>query len=463
MEKAKSLLQAVYNNSSNLIDEVKSFIESGEDLNAITSHGESALRVASNNGRFDVIKLLLDSGADKEQLCWSNSFYEVAFGTVDSIVESLKKQSDLEHKDRWERTPWLISIQVGEIEKTAELLRLGANKMATGRCGKQPLVYAIQHNNLEMLEWLIEYGFDVEAIDEFENTPLIIASELGMTGCVKYLIDKGADIYKTNDVPERAIQVAPNLEIVKLLVDEGDDINDICEAAHALLIGTKVNDTPKASQEDYFAGKNRRFGKTNPEYTVNNFWLEMIRSGAKAYRARSTYSDSNLGGDPIWCYERFGRSTTILPNNIIIEIAGEHEDYYDPDFCIYNDVTVFYPNGEIKIFSYPENIFPPTDFHTATLVGDYIYIIGSLGYMENRASGSTPVYKLSISSMEIEAVETSGEMPGWISGHKALLVEDSKIILTGGNVYSCEYDKHKHEENCCQYQLCIIDKVWKRL
>ena len=463
MKKAKSLLQAVYKNSDSLIDEVKEFIESGANLNVITSHGESALRVASNNGRFDVIKLLLDAGADKEQLSWSNSFYEVAFGTVASLVESINKYNDLEHTDRWDRTPWLMSIQVGDIEKTSELIKLGANKMATGRCGKQPLEYAIQHNNLEMLEWLIEQGLDIEATNDFEDTPLIVAAELGMTDCVKYLINKGADIFKENHIPQRAIQVAPSLDIVRLLVDEGDDINDICELAHALLIGTKVNGTPKASQQDYVVGKNRRFGETNPEKTVNNFWLEMIRSGVSAYRARSTYNDCGSGGEPVWSYERFGRSTTILPNGTIIEIAGEHEDHYDPDFCIYNDVTVFNPGGEINIFSYPETVFPPTDFHTATLIGDYIYIIGSLGYMEKRVSGYTPVYKLSILSMEIEKVETAGDMPGWISNHKALLVDNSKIVLSGGDIYSYDGSEYKYEENNSKYQLCTKDNVWTRL
>ncbi len=64
----KSLLQTVYNNSDNLFEEVQKFIDRGENLNRITKYSESALRVASNNGRFDVVKLLLESGADKAQL-----------------------------------------------------------------------------------------------------------------------------------------------------------------------------------------------------------------------------------------------------------------------------------------------------------------------------------------------------------------------------------------------------------
>ena len=459
----KSFLQTVYNNSDNLFEEVQKFIDRGENLNRITKYSESALRVASNNGRFDVVKLLLESGADKAQLGWSDTFYEVVFGNLNSIKESINNNSDLEHRDFWERTPWLISIQVGDIEKSSILLNLGADRTATGRCGKQPLAYAIQHNNIEMLNWLVENEFDIESMDEFQSTPLIIASELGMTNCVKYLIEKGADIHKTNHIPERAIEVASNLDIVKLLIDQGDDINDISEETHALLVRAKVDGTPQVSQKEYEEGKHRTFGRSNPECAKNSFWLEMVRTGASAWNAKNKYGDTDFVDNPVWCYKRFGRSTTILPDGTIVEIAGEHEDYYDPDFCIYNDVTVFSPNGDIKIYTYPEEDFPPTDFHSATLIGDYIYIIGSLGYFDHRVSGYTPVYRLSISSFKIEKVETSGEMPGWLSRHKACVKSDSKIMIVGGEVYSFTNGKHDYHENTKCYQLCTITKSWKRL
>ena len=35
----------------------------------------------------------------------------------------------------------------------------------------------------------------------------------------------------------------------------------------------------------------------------------------------------------------------------MICIGGEHEDYYDPDFCIYNDDDVLDLDGSIEIYS----------------------------------------------------------------------------------------------------------------
>ncbi|MFS1525720.1 ankyrin repeat domain-containing protein [Microbulbifer sp. 2304DJ12-6] len=66
--KQDNLLQTIYNNHESLYEQVKVHLEQGADFNRVTSYGESALRVASNNGRVDVIKLLLEHGADEGQL-----------------------------------------------------------------------------------------------------------------------------------------------------------------------------------------------------------------------------------------------------------------------------------------------------------------------------------------------------------------------------------------------------------
>ena len=103
----------------------------------------------------------------------------------------------------------------------------------------------------------------------------------------------------------------------------------------------------------------------------------MVCSGGNAYVARQKFNDEELG-QAVWCYDRHGHSLTKLPDGRFIGIAGEHEDYYDPDFFIYNDVFIHDGAGRVEIYRYPQDIFPATDFHTATLVGDQIIIIGSL-------------------------------------------------------------------------------------
>ena len=147
----------------------------------------------------------------------------------------------------------------------------------------------------------------------------------------------------------------------------------------------------------------------------------MIRAGVTGYEGALRFgAGSEQVTRPVWCAQRFGQSMTFLPDGRIVQIAGEHEDHYDPDFCIYNDVFVHGVDGSIAIYGYPESVFPPTDFHTATLVGGSVYVIGSLGYQGTRRFGETPVYRLDVRTFAIERLGPTGEAPGWIfGGHRA--------------------------------------------
>jgi hypothetical protein len=114
---------------------------------------------------------------------------------------------------------------------------------------------------------------------------------------------------------------------------------------------------------------------------TNPVWAWFIENGLGAYAANKTFGGppSNEAG-PCWCSARYGQTETKLSDGRIIKIGGEHEDYYDPDFYIYNDVIVYDGDRNVEILGYPEEVFPPTDFHTANLVEGRIIIIGSLSY-----------------------------------------------------------------------------------
>ncbi|MDJ0617571.1 MAG: ankyrin repeat domain-containing protein [Calothrix sp. MO_192.B10] len=447
----------------NLIPMLYLLISRGASVDGVSSYCESAIRVASRAGRFDAVKLLLAAGADANQLQWTELMYSIAFGSLEEIKTLLSAGADINVYDSWDRTPWLLSLQVGEVEKAKLLLSYGANRDDCGLCGKTPLMYAIENNHIEVLQWLIAEGYDVEATDEFGITPLMVAAECGATDCVRILLEAGANPSRSdNNCHQKAISEASNLEIVGMLVDAGEDLSDISDEMRQLL--TKVgNSELQISPEQYLAGRYRRFGNSNPEVMEVDFWKAMVRSGVSAYFARDTFDDADNWDKAVWCYQRFGRTITELPDGRIIEIAGEHEDYYDPDFCIYNDVVVYQADGSFKILGYPKDIFPPTDFHSATLVGEYIYIIGSLGYNDAIIYNETPVYRLNYQSFKIEKVTTTGEKPGWISRHKAHYLKPSTIYITGGKLCVMVDDKDEYIDNLGDYTLDVTTLNWSRV
>jgi hypothetical protein len=245
-------------------------------------------------------------------------------------------------------------------------------------------------------------------------------------------------------------------------------------------------------EASYHAQKARRFGAHNPEPMDMPFWTFMVQRRWSAYQARMQFDRAyrehmeafaarrareEAGevlepepavcldyGPAVWCFERFGMALVRLPAGHALFIAGEHEDFYDPDFCIYNDVIVIERDLRVTIVGYPRDVFPPTDFHTATLVGEReVYLIGNLGYPEDRRPGETPVYRLDTETMAITPVTTSGTMPGWISRHRATYdPEGHAIVVRGGQIWTGRRGAAGLRENQFTYRLDLETLTWSR-
>jgi ankyrin repeat protein len=435
---------------THLIDLLKLLIERGVELNGVTSYNESGLRVLSRIGRFDAVGLLLDSGADETQLEWTPLIRAVVYGSPANVKRAVEKGADLEARDRWSRTPWLIAVQTGNIAKARLLMECGASTMAVGHCGQSSLFYAIENRHAPMLRWLLELGNPVDQTNDFGATPLMAAVECGHAEAIDILLGAGADVdAKHNE--QTALSLAQTREIALQLLDAGADPSRLSFEGRRALLGLE----PEAdeglldvSPDDYRKGRARRFGARNPEKMVEPFWEGMIRAGISAYAAGQCYvGQVEAIRSPVWCAERFGQSITFLPDGRIVQIGGEHEDSYMSDFCIYKDVFLHHPDGSIQIFGYPESVFPPTDFHTATLIGDCIYIIGSVGYSGARQYGTTPVYRLHTKTFHIEQVTCRGEAPGWIYRHRALQANAHEIRIHGGEIVTGgKKEIHAHNE-----------------
>jgi ankyrin repeat protein len=465
-----ALINAAYGhdvlNNPQLIAILNLLIENGVSLRGMTTYGESGIRVLSRIGRFDAVHLLLKAGANPDDIKFTKLIEAVAFGSPADVAAVVASGADLEERDYWERTPWLIAIQTGDISKAQFLLEHGSDRKARGRCGKLPLFYAIKNGRVPMLKWLLEIGVDIEQTDDFDDTALRTAVQCSHDESVGLLLAAGANVNqeaKTGTI----LGCASTRSIAMKLIEAGADPQHLGGEARRAILGypsEPEQDLLETSASEFQQNRSRRFGTQNPEIAHNPFWEGMIRSGISAYEAGKLFGvESKFDGKytPIWCAQRFGQSITFLPDGRIVQVAGEHEDGYDPDFCIYNDVFVHATGGDVTIYSYPESIFPPTDFHTATLIGDNIYLIGSLGYPGTRQYGKTPVYRLDTTSFQIERMETTGNEPGWIYKHRATLSTPKEVRIFGGEIVSLADDQEVHSENSKTFILDVEHRVWR--
>lgn len=168
-----------------------------------------------------------------------------------------------------------------------------------------------------------------------------------------------------------------------------------------------------------------------PTNITNPYYEWIVRHNLSPFDLAQIF---NLKCVPLWGMGRLGQSETPLPDGRVILIGGEYEDHYDPQFYIYHDVIIKHPDGKIDIFVYPKAMFNPTDFHSATLIGEEIYVIGGVGYVNDRNYKSTPIYKLNIHSLDIKKIESRNHI-GLIGSHTAIL-KDNQIIIKGGQILS---------------------------
>lgn len=227
-----------------------------------------------------------------------------------------------------------------------------------------------------------------------------------------------------------------------------------------------VSDEPPAdvSRDLFLVWRTPRLGLRNPQRMTNPVWTWLARSKEmSAWSANERFEGpSSLAVGPGWCMNRFGQTETALPDGRVVAIGGEHEDYYDPDFYIYNDVIVRGADGTVEIYGYPPDVLPPTDNHAAVLDGGRILVIGNLGYTWQRRVGTTTVFAVDTKTFEVSRVPTSGDAPGWIFRHSAELV-DGCVVVRGGERAVLRDGLEEIVENIDDWSLEVASGVWTRL
>lgn len=203
-------------------------------------------------------------------------------------------------------------------------------------------------------------------------------------------------------------------------------------------------------------------GLAHPVYN----WLIQSRLYGSSIRQ---LINQHLNIDPahaVWCFNRMGQSCTTLADGTEIYIAGEHEDYYDPDFRIYNDVVIIYPDQTIKLLQYPHQDFPPTDFHTASLDAEqqHIILVGSMGHPERRDLQTTQVAIFNLLTTQIKLIKTTGHAPSWLNQHEVIWIDNDVLEVSAGHVLLTvpEVDYPLFIRNLYRWQLNTINWQWHK-
>jgi len=227
------------------LDVVKYLLEKGADVNASDKDGITALMEAAVMGHTHVLEYLIEHGAEVDETSSSGVtalWLASGEGRTEVVEYLLNKGVDV-NTARGDGVSAFMNACMNSHPKTVQmLLQHGADVLTTDQEGLNVLAATAEKGTLEIIQMLIDevkskHGED--ALNEFVNhasktgfTPLIVATAHSRVPIAEYLVkEHKVDLdYAQPETGVTALMYAAaggSLEILKLLVDHGANVNHL--------------------------------------------------------------------------------------------------------------------------------------------------------------------------------------------------------------------------------------------
>ncbi|MFC1596510.1 ankyrin repeat domain-containing protein [Planctomycetota bacterium] len=268
METNEQFLEAI---TSEDVNAVKELIKSGANVNARGWSPDAGLfgtveftplHYAAGSSSPEIVKMLLDAGANVHAKTHTLAGTPIGGAHHPEIIALLAEAgADVNAKDATGRTPLSWRLYMSSFlsasdsrpgESVQALIDAGAD---TTEGGFTPLHWSAATGDVEKTRQLIRAGADIHAVDERANwTPLHVAAFCDQAASIRVLAEAGTDLerlhkyrdafYPSPPDPDKwtALHLAAgagNTQAVKALVDAGANVN-----ARGTDGGVDVNGTP---------------------------------------------------------------------------------------------------------------------------------------------------------------------------------------------------------------------------
>ncbi|HEY2843949.1 MAG TPA: ankyrin repeat domain-containing protein, partial [Bryobacteraceae bacterium] len=149
---------------------VRVLLDKGANINAKDAiAAQTALMFAVTENHPEAVRVLLDRGADVNA---RTSIVETPPATTGNLQGIGRAQNREKPVPQGAMTPLLYAARDGRIEIARMLLDSGASLNQTEANGESPLLVAINNGQVEVAQYLLEKGADANAADGFGRAPL---------------------------------------------------------------------------------------------------------------------------------------------------------------------------------------------------------------------------------------------------------------------------------------------------
>ncbi len=248
IKNGENLNEIGYNNKSALMVAIdygnfeiaKALIEAGADINLTDNDGFCALHYASRKGNLEIVEMLVKKGAAINlfpdgtkfyagytplTLACDNSRNEYTLETIKYLVEN---GANLEKVDFAFKSPLTAAVFCKSIGTIEFLLESGANPNGALTDGRTPLYLSISEGlPYDAVELLLKYGANTELGTEY-HTPLSLAVSRSGTDVISLLIDYGANYNYRDSSANTLLHKAAgrnSQKTLEYLINLGLDVN----------------------------------------------------------------------------------------------------------------------------------------------------------------------------------------------------------------------------------------------
>lgn len=218
--------------STGSLEVLKLLLETGADGNACNKWRETPLLIAANNGHRAAVEALLEHGADPS-LCseagWSALTFAAHKGYDDIVSLLLTAGAPVNCKVTEDLSTPLHKAcaggKPGHLSAVRQLLQGGANVHALNKWRETPLLTAANHGQAAAVEALLRAGGDPCKCTDTGWSPLSIAAYKGHDDVVRLLLEEGAPTEEADPTLSALLQAATKglPDTVELLLQHGAD------------------------------------------------------------------------------------------------------------------------------------------------------------------------------------------------------------------------------------------------
>ncbi|VDI25203.1 Hypothetical predicted protein [Mytilus galloprovincialis] len=211
---------------------VRLLLDLGADYNKCENDiGCSPVLLACSEGHTEIVRMLLDIGADYNECDndgWSPVKSACSEGHTEIVTMLLDIGADYNKCDNDGWSPVKSACSEGHKEIVTMLLDIGADYNKCDNDGWSPLKSACSEGHKEIVRMLLDIGADYNKCNKDGLSSVMLACSEGHTEIVRMLLDIGADYNKCDNAGWSPVKSACNkghTEIVRMLLDLGADYN----------------------------------------------------------------------------------------------------------------------------------------------------------------------------------------------------------------------------------------------